>query len=83
MCKKIAELSFPTDFNGVLKWGFIDNRPYLRCLQGYGLSLWRLGNFKEARYIFNRLLWLNPTDNKGIRFIIPEVEAGIEWRDDV
>jgi len=37
---RIGELSLGDDFNGVLPWGLIDNRPFLRCKHGYGLCLW-------------------------------------------
>ena len=36
---RIGELSLPADFHGVIPWGLIDNRPFLRCLSGYGLYL--------------------------------------------
>lgn len=39
---RIGELSLSDGFDGVLSWGLIDNRPFLRCLQGFGLCLWRL-----------------------------------------
>jgi len=47
--------------------------PFLRCLQGYGLCLWRLKRFAEAVLVFERMLWLNPSDNQGIRFLINDV----------
>jgi hypothetical protein len=31
---RIGELSLGNDFTGVLLWGFIDNRPFLRCKHG-------------------------------------------------
>jgi len=34
---RIGELSLGDDFTGVLAWGLIDNRPFLRCMHGYGL----------------------------------------------
>ena len=77
----IGELSLGKDFEGVLPWGFIDNRPFLRCMHGYGLSLWRLGIFRAARETFERMLWLNPEDNQGVRFIIPEVIRKVRWED--
>jgi len=77
--KAIGELSFGEDFDGVLSWGLIDNRPYLRCLYGYGLCLWRLGESKEAEGIFERLLWLSPADNLGARFLLEDVKAGKSW----
>ena len=78
---RIGELSLAPDFNGLLPWGLIDNRPFLRCLHGFGLCLWRLGRFEEAGRIFDRMLWLNPTDNQGVRFVIHEVRAGTAWED--
>ncbi len=78
---RIGELSLGDNFNGVLAWGFIANRSFLRCMQGYGLCLWRLVRLKEAEQIFTRMLWLNPTDNQGARFLIDEVKAGITWED--
>ena len=78
---RIGELSLDPDFDGVLHWGLIDNRPFLRCMHGYGLCLWRLGRFEEAARIFDRMLWLNPSDNQGVRFMINEVKAGIPWEE--
>lgn len=45
---RIGELSLGQDFHGVLPWGWIDNRPFLRCMHGFGLCLCRLGRFEEA-----------------------------------
>jgi len=79
--QRIGELSLGDDFVGLLPWGLIDNRPFLRCMHGYGLCLWRLGRFDEAEGIFHRMLWMNPSDNQGVRFLIDEVKAGIAWED--
>jgi tetratricopeptide (TPR) repeat protein len=76
---KIGGLSFDKGFNGVLPWGPVNNRPFLRCLYGYGLSLWRLGKSEEAREVFNRMLWLNPLDNQGIRFLLADIDSGKTW----
>lgn len=35
-------------------------------MQGYGLCLWRLGRWEEAEPVFERLLWLSPSDNQGV-----------------
>ncbi len=78
---RIGELSLGNDFDGVLPWGLINNRPYLRCMRGYGLCLWRLGRFDEAEHVFHRMLWLNPSDNQGVRFLIDEVRAKTPWQD--
>ena len=76
---RIGELSLGNDFDGLLPWGFIDNRPFLRCMSGFGLCLWRLGRFDDAAIIFNRLLWLNPCDNQGARFLLDDIRAGVTW----
>ena len=77
----IGELSLGENFDGLLPWGHINNRPFLRCLNGYGLCLWRLGRFKEAGDVFTRMLWLNPTDNQGVRFLINDVRNGKAWHE--
>jgi hypothetical protein len=76
---RIGELSLGGGFDGVLPWGHIDNRPFLRCLQGFGLCLWRLGRFEEAQAVFDRMLWLNPADNQGVRFLVDDVRARRHW----
>jgi len=76
---RIGELSLGEGFAGLLPWGWIDNRPFLRCMQGFGLCLWRLGRFQEADRIFDRMLWMNPSDNQGVRFMIDDVRARVAW----
>lgn len=75
----IGELSLGVGFDGVLPWGMVDNRPWLRCLHGLGLCLWRLGHRREAAEVFTRMLWLNPGDNQGARFNLEGVEGGRDW----
>src|SRR5262249_22989900 len=77
--RHFGELSLGTSFDGLLPWGWVDNRPFLRCMHGFGLCLWRLGRFEEAGHIFNRMLWLNPSDNQGVRFLIDDIHAKISW----
>lgn len=79
---RIGELSLGEGFDGLLPWGWIDNRPFLRCMQGYGLCLWRLRNFEDALRVFERMLWLNPDDNQGVRLLLPEVRGKRPWHDD-
>jgi tetratricopeptide (TPR) repeat protein len=76
---RMGELSLGDRFDGVLEWLCLDNRPYLRCLHGYGLCLWRLHRIREAREVFNRMLWLNPSDNQGARFLIHDIDVGRSW----
>ena len=79
--RQIGELSLGPDYQGVLRWAMIDNRPYLRCLHGYGLCLWRLRRFDEAANVFTRMLWMNPSDNQGARFNLNEVRASTPWEE--
>lgn len=68
-------------FDGVLAWGLIDNRPFLRCMLGVGLCAWRFGNTRDAAAVFRKMLWLNPSDNQGARFNLAAIEAGKTWEE--
>lgn len=83
MGARIGELSLPRDFDGYLPWGMLHNRPYLRCLHGMGLCLWRLERYAAARAIFERMLALNPGDNQGARFCLEDVMEGRRWEETV
>ncbi len=78
---RIGELSLGPTFDGLLPWGLMDNRPFIRCMHGFGLCLWRLGRFDEAGSVFDRMLWSNPSDNQGVRFLIDEVRRHTRWED--
>jgi hypothetical protein len=78
---RIGELSLGEGFEGLLPWGHVDNRPFLRCMHGYGLCLWRLGRYDEAGRVFRQMLWLNPSDNQGVRFLVEDVRAGKAWEE--
>jgi hypothetical protein len=60
-------------------WSLIDNRPFLRSLQGFALCLWRLERWQEAERVFERMLWLNPSDNQGIGLLLPSVRKRERW----
>ncbi len=78
---RIGELSLGPGFDGLLPWGRIDNRPFMRCMHGLGLCLWRLERFEEAERVFEQMLRLNPADNQGVRFLIEDVRAKTAWED--
>lgn len=78
---RLGELALGPDFDGLLPWAFIENRPFLRCLHGQGLCLWRLERFGEASRVLERMLWLSPHDNQGARLLIEAVTAERAWRD--
>ena len=77
----IGAFSLGKKFDGVLPWGLIDNRPFLRNLNGVGLCWWRLGKIREAAAAFRKMLWLNPGDNQGARFNLAAIEAGKTWEE--
>jgi tetratricopeptide (TPR) repeat protein len=79
----IAESSFPQPFKDLLPYYNIDNRPYLRCLHGYGLCLWRAGKVIEAQAVFKKLLQLNPYDQQGARFLLASIDAGETWYEQI
>ena len=42
----------------------------------------RLERWEEAERVFERVLWMNPSDNQGIRFLLPDVRARQAWVDE-
>lgn len=74
--RRIGELSFGPGFSGVLPWNMIGNRPYLRCLHGYGRCLWRLNRCEEAANVFTRMLALCPADDLRVRDLLLDVRTG-------
>jgi len=78
---RIGELSLGPAFYGLLPWSVVENRPFLRCLHGLGLCLWRLGRREEAAAAFERMLWLDPSDHQGARFLLEDVRGGLSWEE--
>lgn len=76
---EIAERALAPDGQDVTPKGFIDNRPYLRALHGLGLARWALGAAEEAERLFAKLLWRDPADGAGARFLIQAVRDGIDY----
>lgn len=66
----IGEAAIPTEFDGTIEWGWLENRPFLRAAQGIVLSYKKLGQRREAIALMERLLRWNPNDNQGFRFLI-------------
>jgi hypothetical protein len=76
----VGERSLPAGFAGLLPLAWIDNRPFLRCLHGYGVCLFRLGKLTAAEAVLDALLWLNPTDNQGARMLLEPARACTPWQ---
>jgi len=54
-------------------WSDLETRPYLRAIYGRAMTEWHQGHFAETAKDLELLLSLNPTDNQGVRFLIPLV----------
>lgn len=77
----IGSLSVGADFDGVLPWGLVDNRPFLRCLHGLSRALLRCDRREDAAEALRRLLRLDPADPLGARARLAVIEAGKTWRE--
>jgi tetratricopeptide (TPR) repeat protein len=51
-------------------WGIHETRPFMRAKHGLAMTLWELGERKEAIGHLSEMLTLNPNDNQGIRHIL-------------
>lgn len=60
----------PESFSGVIEWGYVENRPYLRALQGAMLAYVRLRRHKDAATLIDKMLACNPNDNQGSRYLL-------------
>jgi len=72
----LGKKAFPDKFKlgrDRLDWGFLNNRPFLRCMHGYGCTLLERGEKEKALSIFEEMLALNPNDNQGVREIVVEL----------
>lgn len=72
---RIGRKAFPQDFEiegDLLEWGWLENRPFLRCLHGLALRRYEEGETEEALKLFQELLSLNPNDNQGVRAMAVE-----------
>ena len=75
----VAERSLPDGFDGVLPWGMIDNRPFLRCLHGLALCAWRQRRWDDAEAIFTARVWLDPSQPLDALACLQPVRARQRW----
>ncbi|MBI5536554.1 MAG: tetratricopeptide repeat protein [Deltaproteobacteria bacterium] len=57
---------------GLVEWGCMENRPYLRGLANLALVYRDTERWSEALELHLRILKLNPNDNQGIRWLVGE-----------
>jgi hypothetical protein len=77
----IGSLTVGEDFDGVLPWGLVENRPFLRCLHGLSRALLRRDRREDAAAALRRLLRLDPADHLGAGASVAAIEAGKTWRE--
>lgn len=75
----VAERSLPEGFGGVLPWGCVDNRPFLRALHGLALCRWRQRRWTDAEVLFAAEVWLDPTQPDHALACLKSVHARQRW----
>lgn len=71
----IALQSIPKEFNpetDKIEWFRLENRPFLRTYYAFGLECMKERLFQDAIDKFAFVLNVNPRDNQGVRFMLPE-----------
>ena len=51
-------------------WGILETRPYMRARLGLAQALWASGEREEAAANLADMLYLNPNDNQGVRYVL-------------
>jgi hypothetical protein len=77
----IGSLSVGEDFDGMLPWGLVENRPFLRCLHGLSRALLRCDRSKDAAAALRRILRLEPSDPVGAGATLAAIEVGKTCRE--
>ena len=69
---KIGRSAFPKKFESGdhLDWGWLENRPFLRCLHGLATATLSDGDIVKATNFFEGLISFNPNDNQGVRELL-------------
>lgn len=73
---EVGRRAFPMDFQlgrDRLPWSSLDNRPFLRSLDGLATIRKEMGMFGDALWLFREAMLLNPNDNMGARYHIGEI----------
>lgn len=77
----IGSLTVGEDFDGVLPWRLVENRPFLRCVHGLSRALLRLDRREAAAAALRRLLHLDSADGLSARASLAAIEAGKTWQE--
>lgn len=66
----VANRLLPESFQGYVEWGHLDNRPFLRAMQGAVLAYVRLRRHREAAMLIEKMQAYSPNDNQGVRYLL-------------
>src|SRR5699024_9566168 len=66
---QIGEQLIPDSFKGRIRWGFTENRPFLRALHSVALDYVYENNYAEGVRLLEKILSYNPDDNQGARYL--------------
>jgi len=72
---QIGKQVFPHNFTpgkDLLRWGVLENRPFLRCTHALALCFFDGGNLAKGIELFEFIISVNPNDNQGIRAVLVE-----------
>lgn len=70
---EIGKRAIPKEFDGKMKWGFLENRPFLRTMSGLGRCYSELKRLDDAIELFEAILAYNPNDNQGVRYLLGDL----------
>lgn len=71
----LGQSCFPKEFKWKecrMLWGHLDNRPFFRAIQCYGLECQYHNNYEKAIELYRLGLSLNPDDHQGLRYLLLE-----------
>lgn len=77
----VGRRCIPEGYTGLIEWGHLDNRPFLRALNGAMLSYVRLHQHKNAVTMMEQLLTYDPDDHLGVRLLIASEYLRMNQRD--
>ena len=67
--------AIPPDFDwdrSRMEWGHLENRPFMRAYHNLALHRMRQKDWEAAIGVLSRLLAVNPNDNQGVRYELPQ-----------
>lgn len=60
----------PKNYRGRIEWAHTENRPFLRVMQGVGVTYLNIEEWDRAIKVFADMLNYNPNDNQGVRALL-------------